>query len=126
MAAGTVAFTETRVGNVKKLKIAWTSGTSGGDAGNATGASTYAYDGKVELLTTIPSGGGTAPSDNYDITLTDSDGVDVLGGGGTDRDTANTEQVLASNLGAVASSKLTFTVSNAGNGKAGTAYVYIR
>lgn len=126
MAAGTVTITETTHTVVKKIKFAWSSGTSGGDAGNATGTTTAAYDGKLELLTTIPSGGGTAPDDNYDIAITDSDSVNVLAGGGADRDTANTEQVLGTSLGAVAGSKLTFTVTNAGNGKAGTAYLYVR
>jgi hypothetical protein len=126
MAAGTVTITETAHTSVKKIKFAWVSGDAGGDAGNATGATTLVYDGKLELLTTIPAAAGSAPTDDYDIAITDADGVDVLGGGGQNRDTANTEQVLAANLGAVAGSKLTFTVTNAGNAKAGTAYVYLR
>jgi hypothetical protein len=126
MAAGTVTITETLHGSVKKIKFAWVSGAGGGDAGNATGTTTYAYDGKCELLTTIPAAAGDAPSDNYDIAITDSDSVNVLGGGGADRDTANTEQVLGSSLGVVAGSKLTFTVTNAGDTKQGTAYLYLR
>jgi hypothetical protein len=56
----------------------------------------------------------------------DGDSVDVLAGSGADRDTANTEQVVASSLGAVASSKLTLSISGAGNSKQGTVYIYIR
>jgi hypothetical protein len=123
MAAGTVTITETTHTSVKKIKVAWVSG-SGGEA--AAGTTTVAYDGKLELLTTVPSGGGTAPSDNYDVAVTDSDSVDVLAGAGADRDTANTEQVVAASLGAVAGSKLTITVTNAGNSKQGTAYLYVR
>lgn len=123
MAAGTVTITETTHTGVKKIKVAWTSG-SGGEA--AAGTTTKAYDGKVELLTTVPGAAGAAPSDDYDIAVTDADGVDVLAGAGLNRDTANTEQVVASSLGAVAGSPLTITVSNAGNSKSGVAYVYIR
>lgn len=123
MAGSSVTFTESLLGPVKKLKIVWVSDSA---TGAASGTSTYAYNGKIELLTTVPDGGGTAPSDNYDITLKDSDNVDVLAGGGADRDTANTEQVLGTSLGAVAGSLLTFAVATAGNSKGGTAYVYIR
>lgn len=120
MAAGTIVFTETIIGSVKKVKAAWTSG-SGGES--AVGTTTYAYSGKCELLTTVPT---DSPTDNYDVTVADSDSVDVLGGGGQNRDTANTEQVLSSSLGAVAMSALTFTIANAGNSKNGVVYLMIR
>jgi len=38
--------------------------------------------------------GSTAPTDNYDITLTDADGVDLMGGELADRDTANSEAAV--------------------------------
>ena len=38
--------------------------------------------------------GSTAPTDNYDITLTDADGVDLMGGELVDRDTANSEAAV--------------------------------
>ena len=117
-----VTATETTHTSVKKIKLAWTSDGSG----DATGATSSAYDGKVIALVTVPAGGGSAPTDDYDITLTDSDSVDVLIGGGANRDTATTEVVAEASLGAVAGSVLTFTVANAGATKAGTAYVYIR
>ncbi|MDD4867431.1 MAG: hypothetical protein PHQ28_10055 [Mycobacterium sp.] len=123
MAGEAITITETNVGSVKKIKLAWTSGSGGESPATAT---TFSYSGQVMQLTTVPSGGGTAPTDNYDLTLADADGVDVLAGGGADRDTANTEHVRASSLGMVAGSVLTLTVANAGNSKQGTAYVYIR
>ncbi len=45
-----------------------------------------------ELLTLETNPGSTAPSDNYDITLVDDEGHDVLEGVGDNRDTANTEK----------------------------------
>jgi len=41
------------------------------------------------LMVTNP--GTTAPTDDWDITVVDGDGVDMLNSQGTDRDTTNTE-----------------------------------
>lgn len=125
MAGSSVTFTEraNKSASVKKIKAVWVSDDS---AGTASGTTTNVYDGKVELLTTVPAAAGAAPTDNYDVTLLDDDSVDVLGGGGADRDTANAEQKLSANLGIVAGSKLTLSIANAGNSKGGTVYVYIR
>jgi hypothetical protein len=121
--AGTVTLTEQTYSVVKKIKAEWTSGT-GDYAGAASGTTTAAFDGQILALVTDPDG-DDAPSDNYDITLTDADGIDVLWGAGADRDTANTEYVT-SGLGYVANSKLTFTIASAGDAKEGVAYIYIR
>lgn len=119
--AGTVTITEETFGSVKKITFAWTSDASG----NATGTTSNAYSGAIERLVTVPDG-TDAPTDSYDVVVNDEDGNDVLMGAGADRDTANTEQVLASSLGIVANDKLALSVSNAGSAKSGTAYVYIR
>lgn len=121
MAGAVMTFTETRIGPVKRIKAAWTSDSA---TGAVSGTTTYAYNGKCELLTTDP--GATAPTDDYDLAVTDADGVDVLAGAGANRDTANTEQVLGTSLGAVVSSVLTFAITNAGNSKVGTVYLDIR
>lgn len=123
MAGATMTFTETTIGPVRRIKAAWLSDDT---TGAVSGTTTYGYNGKCELLTTVPSGGGTAPTDNYDVAVTDADSVDVLAGAGANRDTANTEQVVASSLGAVATSKLTVAITNAGNAKAGTVYLDVR
>lgn len=120
--AGTVVTTEETFGSIRKVKFAWTS-DSGGAADAVT---TKVFNGKIEGLATIPSGGGTAPTDNYDVAITDADGIDVLFGAGANRDTANTEYVQGSSLGAVASDVLTLAVTNAGSAKAGTVILFIR
>ncbi len=120
--AGTVTATETVHGSVKKIAFAWTSSAGGA----ADGTSTNAFDGKIVGLATIPSGGGTAPTDDYDVAIADADGHDVLVGAGANRDTANTEYKDGSVLGAVAGSKLTLAVTNAGNAKQGTVIVWVR
>lgn len=122
-AAGTVTLTEETHGTLKKISFAWTSDGSGVVSGTLT---TAAYTGALERLVTVPAGGGSAPTDNYDVTLLDGDGVDVLMGAGADRDTANTEQVLRDALGVVANDRLELRVANAGNAKSGTVHVYLR
>lgn len=124
MAAGTVTITEETYGTIKKIKFDWTSGTAG-DAGTASGQTTYVYSGKILGLATDP--GSAAPTDNYTITITDGDSMDVLMGAAVgNRDTANTEYILSTSLGAVANDKLTINVSSAGTSKEGIAYLYIR
>ncbi len=116
-----MAVTEITHTSAKKITFAW---TSDGD-GDASQTTVDAYDGQCIALTTIPSG-GSAPTDNYDITITDADSHDVLLGAGANRDTANTEHVVAANLACVAGSLLILTVSNAGDTKAGTAILWVR
>lgn len=124
MAAGTVTILEEIYGTIKKIKFSWTSG-DGAEAGTASGQTSEAYSGKILGLATVPDG-VAAPTDNYDITVTDEDSMDVLMGGGADRDTADTEYVLSASLGAVANDKLTINIAAAGTSKKGIAYLYIR
>lgn len=120
--AGTVTVTENVHGSVKKITFAWTSSAGGA----ADGSSSTPLNGKVIRLTTVPAGGGSAPTDNYDVVLNDADGHDVLAGAGADRDTANTEHVAEASLGVVANSVLTLGVTNAGATKQGTVIVWVR
>ena len=118
-------ITEETFGTVKKVTWAWTSAADGSvGAAAVSTTTTNAYSGKIEMLVTDP--GATAPTDNWDLVISDEDGTDVLAGAGANRDTANTEQVLAASVGIVANDTLTMLVTNAGSGKTGTVYVYIR
>ena len=121
MATGTVTITEETFDIIKKISFAWTS-TSSGAAGDTT---TNHYNGECVRLVTVPDG-SDAPTDNYDVVINDEDSTDVLMGAGANRDTTNTEQVLASSLGVVANDQLTLAVTSAGNEKAGTVHLYIR
>lgn len=120
--AGTVTITESRSGSVKQVGFVWISSAGGA----ADGTTTYPYDGKLIGLTTIPAGGGSAPTDNYDVAITNASGFDVLLGAGANRDTANTEYVADASLGATPPSVLTLAVTNAGDTKGGTVVLYIR
>lgn len=124
--AAAVTLTEETFGVIKKIKWVWTAHTDGKVAKTTANAvTTKAYNGELVRLVTIPDG-TSAPSDNYDIKIYDDDGVDALIGAGADRDTANTEQVLAANLGVVANDKLTLEIEGAGSGGKGTTILYIR
>lgn len=119
--AGTVVIQEETHGTIKKIKFAWTC-TAGGLADLQT---SKAYSGKILGLTTVPDG-VLAPDDDYNVTLLDEDGVDVLMDGGLLRDTADTEHVLSAALGAVANDKLHLHITAGGNAEKGTVYVFIR
>lgn len=123
MAAGTVTITEELLGNVKKITFAWVAGTAG-EAGTASGTTTYPYSGNLLKAVTVPGTGGDAPDDNYNVTLKDEDGIDVANGQLLLRDQTNTEWVTSS-LGAVVGDKLTFAVAAAGSANTGTCIAYI-
>ena len=107
----------------KRLVVAWTS-TAGGAVEKTIGLPLGGY---VSRLTTIPSG-SAAPTDNYDITWEDDQGVDFLQALGANRDTANTETAaiqLTNGLPVpVYAPRTVFKVATAGNAKSGTAILY--
>ncbi len=69
------------------------------------------FNGRLVAIQTNP--GAVAPTDNYDITLIDQDGLDRLNGAGLNRDTANSERapVPGSPL-VVMGDSLTLTIAN--------------
>lgn len=125
MANMSCTVTETHVsGGFWKVVWSWISDDA---AGTASGATSYAlFTGKLIGLGTIPGAAGLAPDDNYDVTILDADGHDVLLGAGMNRDTANTEYQPTTSLGAVLESALTLNVSGAGNANAGTVILWIQ
>lgn len=118
--AGTVTITEERLGHIQKITFDWLSTA----AGAADGTTTYPYTGSILKVVTVPDGGGTQPTDDYDLTLTDESGLDVANGQLANRDNVNTEWV-SSSLGVVVGDKLTLNVTNAGNAKGGLCHVYV-
>lgn len=118
--AGTVTVVESQYGGIQKIKWTWLS-TAGGAADLIT---TKHYFGEVIAVVTDPDG-TDAPTDDYDITITDAEGYDVLQGAGANRDTANTETAVPA-AKSVAFGTLTLNVTNAGNAKAGVVVLYIQ
>lgn len=74
-----VEITNHQFGSMKVMVIDWTAETNG----TFTVAETNAINGTVGWVETKP--GSTAPTALYDITLTNSDGLDIMGGKLADR-----------------------------------------
>lgn len=117
---------------LSKVLVDWTSDSATG----AVSGTTRKIVGKLIKAVTDP--GAAAPSDDYDIALTDEEGVDVLGNVQStlaNRDTANSEEVyflvkdaagtpLAQSVHPVVCDTLTVAVTNAGNSKTGQIILY--
>lgn len=114
---------------VQKIVWTWTAHTDGTVVASTTTGqnptTSSKYTGKCIRLITDP-GTSNAPTDNYDITILDEDGYDVLMGAGIDRDTSNTEQVLESSLGICLYSTLSLRIAAAGSGGKGVVILYIK
>lgn len=117
MADAIVTVFEDRAPGVTKIVWSWTSATDG----TASASTNHTYTGKVRRIVTDP--GATAPTDDYDITLTDGDGYDLLDGNGVNLDTSVTE--VRAVTGVVFGSTLTLNVANAGAEKVGKLIVYV-
>lgn len=139
--AGTMTFTyddgASRKGrrSVRKVICDWVADGSGDASGT-----TEKLCGAIVRGVTNPSG-VDAPNDNYDITITDEEGVDVLGkciaaGQLQNRDFSTTEQVyffvenvdvspLATSRYPVVDDKLTVTIAAAGGGGSGRLILYL-
>lgn len=128
-AAGTATLTASDVGgDVTQYSIAWVSDAAGAVSGNTLSIKR----GVVVAVKFKPDGGGTAPSDLYDVTFEDSDNVDLLMGGGANlSNTLTTRKKPALNTsdelffeGCAATCEL--VVANAGNAKGGTVVLWVR
>lgn len=118
--------------SVAKIIIEWISDSTGGTVDQPIGH----ISGSILALETNPDG-TDIPTDDYDITIEDEEGYDILEGLGVDRDTANTEKTVvlqevtinANTYAAhppVQSRSLTFKVAAAGNAKKGKAIIFYR
>ena len=102
-----------------------------GDASDGTVPDTTLNDMCGYIMKIVSNPGSTAPTDNWDFVLNDSDGVDVLGGAGANRDTTNSEQVYPTVSGAAIPIWLpygSYTLVISGNSNAsatGTITIYL-
>ena len=130
-AAGTVTRQSRRSSDGFEITFTWTADASGDVAdGGTTGKGVFTAIGYLYSMTFIP---GTA-ADNYDLTLLDSEDIDVLRGQGLNQQ-QTTDQTYdtkyRSNFLDVDgkylffnNENLTFTIANGGNG--GTGVVKIK
>lgn len=115
---------------IRKIRLDWLSDDAAGTAELALGH----VNGTVIAISTKPQ--APAPDANYDVTVEDELGDDILEGAGVDRSAANPEKeivLLERTIGAnphaghpAVCGALTFKVAGAGNAKKGTAILYFR
>ncbi len=123
-AAQTASVTEYDSVGVFKVRWDWTSNAAGTVNETTVGKSLKSFHGKIVAMVTIPD--TNAPTDNYDISILDNDGHDVLLDGGLNRDTSNTEYVKKADLGAVNGTRLRVKVLNAGDSNQGVIILWIK
>lgn len=103
---------------VQVVKLTWTSNSGG----TATAVSHGLY-GVINRAVFVPGTAGNAPTDNYDVTVLDEYGFDILEGNAANRDTANTEEVVPTSLHRAIAGTVTAHIANAGDTKSGTIYL---
>lgn len=117
--------------DIVKHTFDWTSDASG----NAAVVSGQPVSGEIKRVVFVPST-SAAPTALYDVTLTDSDAIDVLAGQGADLAASGNTHVCpgvplddgtTTSVAQVAvDGVLTLNVSGAGDSKSGKVIVYVR
>lgn len=117
-----ISFSDSNTQTIKKYTISWTS-----DAAGAASANTTVLSGSIARINFVPNTGATQPTDLYDVTIKDGDGIDILLGAGADLSNANATTIipLISSNKIVVNDKLAIAISNAGNAKTGSITLYI-
>lgn len=110
-AAGTctVTYPSSYSTSIQTILVSCTAGTDA-EVGTYPDATIVPKRGWVFLAETNP--GTTAPTDDYDIVLTNANGVDVMGGALLNRDETNTERAIPGVSGWVDGGVVTVETSN--------------
>ena len=124
--AGTITTTVTKSGALSKYKMDWLSDASGDVDVDAIPM----IQGEIQSVHYFPDAGGTQPSDNYDLTMADSFGVDILTGTGANlSQTTDTYAVPALSTYfkvVIEAGSYDLVIANAGNAKGGIVEVIVR
>ena len=117
---------------VNRIAWAWTSDASG----NVTDATDIPVAGTLARVVFVPGTGGNAPTDLFDVTITDPAGIDVLSTQGANLSATVASEICpgiplkdgttTSTVPRLVNDVLTLNVSNAGNTKSGTVILYFR
>ena len=86
--AGTITQTHNKLGKIGVITFTCTADAADGSFPSTT--IDDAIEGKLLALETNP--GATAPTDNWDVAITDAEGVDVLQGCGANRHTTTSQK----------------------------------
>lgn len=126
--AGTLTRTSARVAfGATKVTLAWVSTSGGAVSGNAFAAPA----GELLQVKFVPDAAATQPSDQYDATLVDENGVDVLAGAGANLSNA-AGSIKVPSFGATTlfryfhdgAQNLDLVIANAGAAKGGTVVLW--
>lgn len=120
--AGTIVLSDSATNIIRKYTINWTS-----SVGGAADGTTVVLSGAIERVNFVPDG-TDVPTNGYTVTLTDTDGIDVLqgiGALGLSDTVATTAIPMISNNKIVINDALTVTIAGAGNAKKGKISLYI-
>jgi hypothetical protein len=97
------------------------------DLGVVSSAASGWYCGKIVKVSLASDSGGTAPTNLYDVTIEDGDGLDVLSGEGADVTAAATVYINdPTKMLWVRSGTLTLKVAHAGDAKGGVVTMLIQ
>jgi hypothetical protein len=117
-----MAVTSDISGYLNKIKFTLLSTTAGVD----TEVTTSVFNAMVVQAIFIPGASTDAPDAAWDVTVTDADSVDILGGLGADLSaSATTYKFAKDGLGYVKSSALTCNASGMGEANTGTVILYL-
>lgn len=122
MAGSAMVQTQSVKGNLVKVVLDWLSDAS---AGNGTFVLSGTFSGKINCIMIGSDSGGTAPTNLYDLTITNALGADILAGGGANIAVPGTKVLAGSTLPALMDDTLTVNLSNAGNAKGGIIWMFI-
>ena len=124
--AGSITTTVSKKNSLVKYKMDWLSDASGDVDVDAIAM----VQGEIQSVHYFPDAGGTQPSDNYDLTMADSYGVDILTGTGSNLSkTTDTWAVPALSTYfkvVIEAGSYDLVIANAGNAKGGIVEVLVR
>jgi hypothetical protein len=110
---------------VQRMELAWTS-----DASGDVDQKTPTINGTILSWEFQPGSGGSQPSDLYDLTISDTVGIDLLVGLGADLSHTTANRIIpidsSSGLPFVVAEPLRVQISNAGDVKSGLIVLYWR
>lgn len=124
--AGSITTTVSKDGSMVKYIMDWLSDASGDVDVDAIPM----VQGEIQRVSYYPDAGGTQPSDNYDLTMSNSYGVDILTGTGANlSQTTDTWAVPALSTYFkvfIEAGSYDLVIANAGNAKGGIVEVIVR
>ena len=133
--AGTVTTAPQLHRPVRTIRWTWVSDASGDVSGTNVTDPVSGKDilvhGTPLAVVFIPDTGGTTPADQYDVTILDADGADILRGQGADRAQTYSDTTEQLTYGDATEPRtfdsiLSLVVANAGNAKGGQIVMYFR